>query len=240
MENATYVTLTRQSGLLKELQVVANNIANASTTGYRAEGVVFAEMVRALPTEGGAVAMTDARVRYTAAINGVLTKTNGTFDLGIQGEGFFLIETPTGERLTRRGAFTVSPENELITLDGDRVLDAGGAPLFVPPDAAQVNIGADGTMSADGRPVAQIGLFTVQDPADLVRKDGTTFIADAPLLPADGATVSQGFLEGSNVNPVVEITRMIEVQRAYELGQKLLDGEDERVRAVVRSLGAAT
>lgn len=237
MDNATYVTLTRQSGLLKELQTVANNVANMATAGYRAEGVVFAEMIKALPTEGGGIAMTDARVRYTSTMQGGLSQTNGTLDLAIQGDGFFLIEHEAGDRLTRNGAFTTNPQNELVTMDANRVLDAGGAPIFIPPDAANISFSPDGTLSADGRPIAQIGLYTIENKADLLRADGVTFTTEAPLLPAEDASVAQGFVEDSNVNPVWEVTRMIEVQRAYELGQKFLEREDERMRAVLRTLG---
>ena len=239
MDNATYVTLTRQSGLLKELQTVANNVANMATAGYRAEGVVFAEMIEALPTEGGSVAMTDARVRYTAGTQGGLSQTGGTLDLAIQGDGFFLIEYPEEDRLTRNGAFTTNPQDELVTMDGYRVLDAGGAPVFVPPDAKTIAFSPDGTMSADGRPIAQIGIYRVENSADLLRADGVTFTTEAELLPSEDVLVSQGYIEDSNVNPVWEVTRMIEVQRAYELGQKFLDKEDERMRAVLRVLGTS-
>ncbi len=239
MDNATYVTLTRQSGLLKELQTVANNVANMATAGYRAEGVVFAEIIKSLPTEGGAIAMTDARVRFTSAAQGGLSKTNGQFDLAIQGDGFFLIDHGGEQRLTRAGAFTTNPQNELVTMEGYQVLDEGGAPVFVPPDAANIAIAPDGTMSAEGQPVAKIGLFTTEDPSELLRADGVTFTTNAALLPAEEASVSQGYVEDSNVNPIWEINRMIEVQRAYELGQKFLDKEDERMRAVLRVLGTS-
>lgn len=239
MDNATYVTLTRQSGLMKELQAVANNVANMATAGYRAEGVVFAEMVQALPTEGGAVAMTDARVRYTSNLQGGLSKTSGTLDLAIQGDGFFLVEYPEGDRLTRNGAFSTNTQNELVTMDGNRVLDAGGAPVFIPPDAKSIAVSPDGSMSADGQPVAQIGMFRVENFDDLVRADGVTFTTTGDLLPADDAVMNQGYVEDSNVNAVWEITRMIDVQRAYELGQKFLDKEDERMRSVLRVLGNA-
>ena len=141
MDTISYVVLTRQTGLRNELQVVANNIANMSTTGYRAEGVVFAEMVEALPAEGGSVAMTEARVRYTNALPGALTRTGGTFDMGIQGDGFFQIETPDGPRLSRNGAFATNAESELVTLDGYPVLDASGA--RVSDEDADVTLSAD-------------------------------------------------------------------------------------------------
>ena len=239
MDTISYVALTRQTGLLNELQVVANNLANMSTTGFRAEGVVFAEMVEALPAEGGSIAMTEARVRYTNALQGALERTGGTLDLGIQGDGFFQIETPDGNKLSRNGAFATNAESELVTMDGYPVLDASGARIFVPPDAANISIASDGTLSADGNAVAQVGLLTVDDFSSLTRSDGVMFVPDGPVRVAEGAVVMQGFLEQSNVNPVVEITRMIEVQRAYELGQRLLEKDDERIRTVVRTLGAA-
>ena len=194
-------------------------------------------MIKALPTDGGGIAMTDARVRFTSMAQGGLSQTNGTLDLAIQGDGFFLIEHEGGDRLTRNGAFTTNPQNELVTMDADRVLDAGGAPVFIPPDAANISVSPDGTLSADGRPIAQIGIYTIENKAELLRADGVTFTTEAPLLPAETATVAQGFVEDSNVNPVWEVTRMVEVQRAYELGQKFLEREDERMRAVLRTLG---
>lgn len=238
MDNAGYVTLTRQSGLRKELQVTANNIANMSTTGYRAEGVIFAEMLKASETEGGSISMTDARVRYTNLLEGSMAPTKGTFDLGIQGDGFFQVETPNGVRLTRNGAFSKNDQNELVTFDGYRVLDAGGAPIFIPIDRLGIKISPDGTLSSEEGPISVIGIVTVEDKDTLLREDGVFFRADDGVVPAFNARVRQGFLESSNVDPVMQITRMIEVQRAYELGQKFLDKEDERIRGVIRTLGA--
>lgn len=237
MENAGYTTLTRQAGLLREMQSVANNLSNISTTGFRKEGVIFAEYVRALEGENDSLSMATANVRATDSRQGTLTQTGGTFDLAIEGEGFFLIETPAGERLTRAGAFTPSPEGDLATPDGYRLLDSGGAPVFIPPDARAISVAADGTLSADGKALTQIGLYVPSDPTSLTREDGVRFIPGSELVPADGAAILQGFVEDSNVDPVSEIARMIEVQHAYELGQTFLDKEDERVRAVLQTLG---
>jgi len=123
-----------------------------------------------------------------------------------------------------------------VTPDGYRLLDAGGAPIFIPPDAKGVGMSADGTLSAGGQPIAQVGLWQPSDPLSLQHQSGTMFAASG-VEPAEGATVLQGMLEDSNVEPVSEIARMIEVQRAYELGQKFLDAEDERVRGVITTLG---
>lgn len=235
MDAAGYATLNRQSGLMREMGVVANNIANSSTTGFRREGVVFSEFVAAMD-EGPSLSMAHASGRHVDLSQSTISQTGGQFDLAIQGEGFFLVQTPQGERLTRAGSFVPSPEGELMTPDGFRLLDAGGAPVFVPPQARGIAIAEDGTLSADGQPVAQIGLWQPTDPLTLRHQSGTLF-SSGEVEPAEGAKMLQGMLEDSNVEPVSEIARMIEVQRAYELGQKFLDAEDERVRGVITTLG---
>ena len=228
MESTGYTTLTRQSGLMREMQVIANNIANSATTGFRQEGLIFAEFVRGTE-EGPSISMASAEVRNTSMIQGALTKTGGTLDMAVEGEGFFLIETPLGQRLTRAGNFALSAEGDLVTNDGFRVLDAGGAPVFVPPDATALGISPDGTVSDGGRPLAQIGLVQPADPIDLIREDGVMFRTEGEVLPVEGGRILQGFLEGANVDPVSQIARMIEVQRAYEMGQSFLDSENKRI-----------
>lgn len=236
MDNATYTTLTRQSGLLSEMQALANNIANASTTGYRAEGVIFAEYVANLGANSPSLSMASAEVRQTVQTQGGLTQTGGTFDLAIEGDGYFMVQTPQGDRMTRSGHFTPNENGDLVTMEGFPVLDGGGAPVFVPQGTRSIGIASDGTISADGQPVGQVGMFVPVDPMSMVREDGVRFVADVGVEPALDARMVQGFLEQSNVNPVLEITRMIEVQRAYELGQKFLDNEDQRIRTVIRDL----
>lgn len=234
MEAAGYTTLTRQRGLLREMQMVANNIANASTTGYRQQGLIFSEFV--VRTEGGpSISMARAAAHNISMAQGALTETGGTFDFAIEGDGFFLIETDAGERLTRAGNFTTSASGDLVTLDGYRVLDSGGAPIFIPPDAADLNVSGDGTISADGRPLGQMGLVRPTDPLDLIREGGTRFRFQGELEPVENGRIVHGFVENANVNPVLQVARMVEVQRAYELGQSFLDAENDRVREALRA-----
>jgi flagellar basal-body rod protein FlgF len=236
MDNAIYATLTRQSGLMREMQAVANNIANVSTNGFRKEGVIFSEHVAALAGAEPPLSMATALGRIVNQAQGPLAQTGGTFDFAVEGEGYFLVDTPQGQQLTRAGSFTPSPEGELLSLEGFRLLDAGGAPVFVPADARGVTLAQDGTLAAEGRPLAEIGLFLPADPQGLVHVGGTRFAAEAGVVPVAGGVVMQGFLEESNVDPVSEIARMIEVQRAYEMGQAFLDREDERIRGVISTL----
>ncbi|MEM9249426.1 MAG: flagellar hook-basal body complex protein [Pseudomonadota bacterium] len=230
------ITLSRQSGLVNEMNTIANNIANAATTGYRREGVVFTEYVHGTGS-GPSVSMAAGRGRSIDLTQGTLTETGARYDLAIQGDGFFLIETPQGERLTRAGSFTPSPAGELVTPDGHLLLDAGGAPVFAPAGAADVFIATDGTVSADGAPIGQIGLYLPADPNSLVREAGAIFQADAGFEPVlEGSVILQGRLETANVNPVLEIARMIEVQRAYELGQAFLERESDRRSSLIDTL----
>jgi len=236
MDNPGYTTLTRQSGLLREMQVVANNIANLSTTGFRREGLLFSEYMQQLGRQEEPLSMAAANAHQTYLTQGALTMTGNSLDLAIEGDGFFQVETPEGQRLTRAGHFTPNAAGELVNPDGHRLLDLGGAPVFVPGDAGPVSIARDGTISADGQPLGQIGLVRPEDPSELRRATGVLHEATGPVVPVDGAVLLQGYLEESNVNPISEMARMIEVQRAYETGQKFLDREDERIRNVVRTL----
>ncbi|WP_374424018.1 flagellar hook-basal body complex protein [Paracoccus sp. (in: a-proteobacteria)] len=236
MDNAIYAALTRQSGLMREMRTIANNIANANTTGFRREGVVFSEYMVPLDRRGETLSMANGRGRMVDLEQGGLTQTNGKYDVAIDGEGFLMVQTPQGNRLTRAGAFMPNAEGELVNPDGYQLLDDGQAPIVIPADARSVGIGTDGTVSANGNPIGQIGIFAEPDPSDLRHEAGTLFDPGGAVEPLDEGTVRQGFLEESNVDPVLEISRMVEVQRAYELGQSFLDQEDQRIRMTITSL----
>lgn len=240
MDNPIYVQLTRQSGLLKEINMIAGNLANMNTSGYRREGTIFSEFVKSTDDHLGSLSMTAARSRYADQSPGPVTETNGSFDMAIEGDGFFQVQTADGVRLTRAGAFTLSPENTLVTLHGYPVLDDGGAPIQLPATFERFSVAPDGVLAVDDQVIGVIGLVTPDDPKALRRAGDTLFSAEGAVLPAETAKVAQGFIESSNVSPVAEITRMIEVQRAYELGQTLMDRSDEMVRNLVRQLGEPT
>lgn len=234
MDAAGYTTLTRQNGLLREMQVLANNIANASTTGFRQEGVIFSEYI-VRGAGGPSVSMTRASAHNISMAQGALARTGGQYDFAIEGDGFFLVETGAGERLTRAGNFTASPQGDLVTLDGHRVLDAGGAPIFIPPDAGDLSLAGDGTLSAAGRPLGQLGLVQPVEKTDLIRESGTLFRVEGAIEPVQNGRILHRFLEDANVNPILQVARMVEVQRAYETGQSFLEAENDRIREALRA-----
>ncbi|MFN3214043.1 MAG: flagellar hook-basal body complex protein [Henriciella sp.] len=234
MSNSIYTTLARQDGLLKEMQVVANNIANTNTSGYKTDSAIFAEYVMATGQETPSLSMGGLAGHSFDLTQGTVKFTGGQFDLAIQGEGFFGLETDAGQRLTRAGAFQISAEGELVTADGAKVLSEGSSPIQIPPEAANVTIAGDGTISSDGQIIGQVGVFNPT--GQLQRETDTRFVADGGLQPVAGAAVLQGALEASNVSPVLEMARMIEVHRAYEAGQTLLEREDQRITQFISAV----
>lgn len=235
MDNAIYATLGRQAGLMQEMQVIANNIANASTAGYRREGLIFAEHVRETGEAGGSLSLASAEARMVDRRQGSLDATGGALDLAIEGDAYFLLSGPDGLALSRGGAFQLSPEGEVVTPDGLRLLDSSASAIQVPPGSGPLTVSRDGILSVDDQPVAQVGLFSDAGAAT-ERQAGARFALSGDPVPAEAGQIYQGFLENSNVNPVTEIARMIEVQRAYEIGQSLLQAEDARIRAVTQTL----
>ena len=234
MSNAIYAALARQTGLMTEMQVVANNLANSSTTGYKSDRAIFAEFVAGTRNNLADLSMGTLAGHEFDLEQGGLRFTNGPFDLAIQGEGYFLIETPQGERLTRAGHFQLNAESELITDTGFRVLNAGGGAIQIPEEATNVSIAGDGTISFDGQIIDQVGV--VQPEGQLSRAGDAMFAAEEGFQPVEEPRVVQGALEQSNVSPVLEIARMIEVQRAYEAGQALIEREDDRIAKFISTL----
>lgn len=234
MQNTIYTNITRQSGLVREMQVIANNIANMSTRGFRQQGVVFSEFVQETG-DGPSLSMAEANSHNTAFLPGQLTETRAPFDFAIEGEGFFLVETDRGERLTRAGSFQPNQIGELVSPEGFRLLDSGRAPILITGDASEIFVAPDGTISNANQPIGQIGVFVPTQPEVLKREDGVLFDAGEDFEPGFDATLRRGFLEGSNVNPILQVARMIEVQRSYEMGQKFLDREDSRIRDAMKA-----
>lgn len=234
MSDAILAALARQEGLMREMQVVANNIANANTTGYKTDRALFAEFIAGGEKGSDGISMGSLAGHSFDLAPGELRVTGGQFDLAIQGEGFFLVQTPAGERLTRAGHFQLSSEGNLIDAAGNNVLDPAGNEIQIPEQITKVAIAADGTISGDGEIFGRLGVVTPE--GELQQEGGTMFSAPEGYQPTEGGQLVQGALEQSNVSPILEISRMIEVQRAYEAGQALFDKEDERVSRFIETL----
>lgn len=235
MSSPIYTTLARQQGLMQEMQAVANNLANSSTTGYKSDKAVFTEFLVSTGNSADQSLSMGALGGHTFLMEqGGLNFTGGRFDLAIQGEGFFMVDTPQGQRLTRAGHFQLSSEGQLVDMHGNAVLSAGGNPITIPDDVLEVKFGDDGTISGNGQIIDQLAIMTTD--GQLQRDSNTYFSTEGATAQSQDAKLVQGALEQSNVSPVLEVARMIEVQRAYEAGQSLLEREDQRISQLITAV----
>ena len=233
MSISVFATLGRQDGLAKEIEVVANNLANSGTVGYKADRAIFVEYLIPGGPDTPSVSMGTLAAHSFELTQAALKFTGGQFDMALQGEGYFQIQTDQGVRLSRAGNFQLSPEGVMIDPFGNPVLGFGG-PITIPEEATSIEVAGDGTISADGQLVDQIAL--VMPNGQLERDTNTMFTAPGGTDQAENVTIIQGALEQSNVSPVLEIARMIEVQRAYEAGQAMLEREDQRLNQTIEAL----
>ena len=242
MDNALYVGLSRQMTLRRELDIVANNIANADTTGFKAESLLLETAPRApARTLGGPQPIKfvlDSGVARDFT-PGSLHKTDAPFDLGIEGMGFFKVTTADGERYTRDGHFRMDDIGRITTQGGQAVLDEGGGEVTVDPQKGAVTIATDGTISQGAERIGKVAIVRF-DALSVLEKVGDNLYrntSNAQPQAAPDARVHQGMLESSNVQTVLEITRMMEVTRAYESMAKMMDSNADLSRRSIERMG---
>ncbi len=245
MDNTTYIALSRQQALWNQLEVVANNLANVNTTGFKGSDTLFSQYVYKVKQEDRSfrdrVAFTHDFGLVRNLAQGTLNFTGNTFDLAIQGEGYFVVQqpgTPDGsvtpeDHYTRAGSFTINSDGILVSQTGFPVMSSTGQSIVVPPDAGEITIQGDGSVKAeDGRTIAKLRVVRFEDERELDAVDGTQFRADKGQAAIDIAIpkVAQGVLEDSNVNAISEMTRLININRAYADVSKMIDQEHKRKR----------
>lgn len=242
MDNALYVGLSRQMTLRRELDIVANNIANAETTGFKVESLMVETEPMAPAHTAGAPRPVKFVIDRSVARDfgqGTLRSTGATFDLGLEGNGFFKIGTPGGEQYTRDGRFRMDDAGRLTNQDGLAVLDEGGGEIVIDPEQGAVTIAYDGTVSQGEELLGKIGVVRFDNLTVLEKVGDNRYRNTSNELPvaAPEVVMRQGMLEGSNVKPIAEITRMIEVTRAYESMAKMMDSNAELSRRSIERMG---
>ena len=241
MQNGLYVALSAEVALERRLETIADNIANMNTVGFRATGVSFeSEVVRA-----GDAAMTyvSPGANYLSRRVGALVKTDNSLDFAIQGDGWFGIQTPSGMAFTRDGRARLDESGTLRAVNGDPFLDAGGAPILVDPSGGPLVVSADGMIGQNGRQVGAIGLFAIDPNASLTRADNSGVVPDKPATPILDFTrdgIVQGAVENSNVDPVREMTRLIEITRAFDGVASETAQSEGSVQDAIKTLGSAS
>ena len=243
MDNAIYVGLSRQMVLRREMDIVANNIANADTNGFKVESL----MTKEVPGPPAFTAEGPRPVKFVGDDGvardfgqGGLRRTDAPLDLAVEGPGFFKLTTKAGDRYTRDGHFRTDDTGRLTTQAGDTVSDDGGGEITIDPaKPGQVSIAPDGTVSQGTERIGKIGVFKF-DSLSALEKTGDNLYQNPSNQQATAVTdprVRQGMLEGSNVNPILQITRMIEVSRAYEQVTQMMSSQADLTRNSIARLG---
>jgi flagellar basal-body rod protein FlgF len=232
METPWLISLSHQVALKREMDAIANNIANVNTPAYKAERMMFTEyLVR--PQKDAPLSFVQDMGMMRDLRDGPLTKTDNPLDLALTGDGYFTIQTENGERYSRSGRFQLDADGQITNQLGHPVLSAAGQPIVIPPGTANISIAPDGTVSAGTEVVGAIGVVAFDNPRAMRREANNLYAAGAPPLPAERTRVLQGMLEQSNVNAIQEVTNMIEVHRAYAANQRVLQDEHERIRRAI-------
>ncbi len=240
MQNGLYVSLSAQISLERRLETIAANVANANTPGYRVDGVTFAtELAKAGDSSVSFVGEGDG---YISRRSGPLIPTSNPLDMAIQGEGWFAVESGGRTIYTRDGRMTMNENGGLVSMTGAAILDASGSPIELDPSAGTPSIAADGMVSQNGRQVGAVGLFSIDPAAKLTRAGNSGFVTNKPaepILDFRANSVVQGAVEGANVDPVREMTRLIEVTRTFDGVTNGVAQTENSLQDAIKTLGGA-
>jgi flagellar basal-body rod protein FlgF len=239
METTAYIALSRQTVLRRQMDVIANNIANMTASGFKAEAMLL-EPVVVRAGQGQRLAFVQDVATIRDLDPGPITTTGNPLDLAIEDRGYFVVETPEGPRYTRSGQFRLNDAGELVTGDGHPVLDDSGGPLVVPAESGALSVASDGTVSSAQGVLGRIDLVAFANEERLEKAGASLYRTDQPAVPAEGARVVQGALEGSNVQPILEMTRMMATVRAYQGVHRLLDTHHEMQRRAIEKMLEST
>lgn len=223
------------------MEVTANNIANANTPGYRTTRLQFSDYIdkgTGLQTAPGAASVVYSadRATWRETQPGTLTHTGNPFDLAISGDGYFTVNTKAGPRLTRDGRFGLMPDGTLADSSGNPVLGSNGRPIQLAPTDTQVTIAGDGTVTTPNGQVGRIGVVRPADPNKLRAEGATDLVSDSPTTPVANPGIVQGAVEESNVQPVLELTRMMDNERQFQFVSQLIQAEGDRQQAAIDKL----
>ncbi len=242
MENALLIGLSRQVALGRELDVIANNMANVTTNGFKARSSRFREYLMPVASAETFPAA-DRRLSYVIDAgtpldirSGAIEHTGNPLDVAIKGDAFLAVQTPAGERYTRNGSLEINPQGQLVTSDGHAVLGDNGPITFTPQEGG-FSIAPDGTISSDQGQRGKLRLVRFDNPQGLRNEGANLFSSAAQSQPAGNTSrLQSGAVERSNVKPVIEMSRLIEVNRSYTSVATMIGRMDELRRTAISRL----
>jgi flagellar basal-body rod protein FlgF len=238
MELPTYVALSRLAAQQRAMDVTAANLANASTPGFKASRMLFTDWLSSQtgtnsPRGERSVAFTQDRATYREQAPGTLQQTGNPLDLAISGEGYFTVSTPQGPRLTRAGRFSPLADGTIGDSDGNSVLDSAGQKIRLSPTDTRLTIAADGTVSGESGTIGRIGVVKPADANRMTAEGGRVLRADSDTAPVATPTVVQGAVEDSNVQPIIETTRMMAELRSFQFTSQFIQAEADRMQTAI-------
>jgi flagellar basal-body rod protein FlgF len=233
MDIASNVATSRLVAQQRTLDVVAGNLANANTPGYKTERVQFSDWLSkqssgTTPPGGSPIAYTQDRATWREQQAGTITHTGNPFDVAVTGDGYFTVNTPRGPRLTRDGRFGLLPSGTIADTAGNAVLDNNGQPIQLAPTDTSISIAGDGTVSSQNGQIGKIGVVRPTNPMFLSAEGNTLFLSGSATTPVASPALEQGAIEESNVQPVLEMTRMMDGQRQFEFLAQFVQAESDR------------
>nr|WP_321454763.1 flagellar basal-body rod protein FlgF [uncultured Cohaesibacter sp.] len=238
MPTANYVSLSSQIALDNRMQSVARNVANINTAGYRGEAINFSEILANAGSDS--VSFVSMGETHISQERGAITQTGNSLDLAIEGDAWFSFQRGGEVAYTRDGRLQMDASGRLTTVNGEPLLSASGSTIQVDPQGGQLVVQADGEITQNGRAVDSIGLFEFNPDDKLTRYGGSAVMPEGvafSLQDPSKARVLQGYVEGSNVNPMMEMTKLIMISRAFESSQKVMETSEDAQREAVRELG---
>lgn len=242
MDNPGYIILSRLTLQSRATQVLAHNVANADTPGFRALRPVFAEFVArqdaaAAPPGGRGVHHVQDRATWREMRTGPMQATGNPLDLALTGDGFFAVETPRGERFTRAGRFTIGDGGRIVDMEGNPLLNDQGQPIAIAPNDTRIEVTGDGTIRSENGTLGRVRVVRFDDVQALTAEGDRLFDAGAAQpQPVDRPGIRQGVLEGSNVQPVLEMTRLTAELREFQFAAQFAEREGERLSTAVERI----
>jgi len=244
MDSPGYIVLSRLIAQTRATAVTANNVANADTPGFRAARPVFGAVLERqmgveAPQGGRDLAFSQDRATFRDAAPGSLAVTGNPLDLALPTpEGYFAVETPRGERFTRAGRFSLDAEGKVVDPEGNALLGTDGRPLRIAPGESRIEVQGDGTLRTESGPAGKVRVVRFADIQSLQAEGDRLFAAPPDLRPEPVASpgVVQGAVEGSNVRPVIELTRLTEDMRQFQFVAQMAEREGERLGTAVERI----
>lgn len=240
MENTSYIALSRQTALWRQLEAVANNMANANTTGYKSEDMMFTDYMVKTKSEDSAFGRKLSFTHDYGVVRdtreGPMTQTSNQLDVAINGEGYLTVDTAGGDRYTRDGHFRLDENGMVVNASGNPVMLTNNQPLVLAPTETQISIAADGSVSTENGLVGKLKVVKFENEQAMQKVGDNTYQTDETPTDVSQPRIVQGMLEESNVQPVVQMTNMISLLRNYQNVQKLIDSESDRQSKAIQTL----